>query len=433
MTADPHRIVVVGAGFAGLTAVQHMKHLGAQITLIDRQNHHLFQPLLYQAATTVLSVDNIAWPVRRLLKSRKDVTVLQAEVTRIDRAARRVILKDCDSVPYDTLVIATGTVTSYFGNDRWRRDAPGLKTAADALRLRASILGAFERAERESDPDKRAALLTFAVIGGGPTGVEIAGMISHLCNRVLPGEFRRIDTRDNRILLLEGAPRLLTPFSEEISAYTKAELEKIGVAVMTDRIVRDVSATGVVWGDGPDDRVDCATVVWAAGVAGTDVAAWLGIAAARGNRVAVGRDLTLPDDPDIFVIGDVASVPWKGGVVPGLAPAAKQMGKHVAATLRHRLTGTAAPGPFDYKDYGSLATIGQGAAVIEYGKMHLRGLPAWWAWGVAHIFFLITLRNRVTVVLNWIWFSVFGRNTARVIFSHATENEQLDPGEPGSS
>ena len=412
-------MVVIGAGFAGLTAVQNMKGLGAQITLIDRQNHHLFQPLLYQAATTVLSVDNIAWPVRHLLKQRKDVTVLQAEVTRIDRETRTVILKAGDDVPFDTLVIATGTVTSYFGHDEWRDHAPGLKTADDALRLRASILGAFERAERESDPQARAALLTFAVIGGGPTGVEIAGMIAHLCNEVLPGEFRHIDTSDNRILLVEGAPRLLTPFSEEISAYAASVLKKSGVEVMTDRIVQNVSPQGIVWGDGPDERIDCATVVWAAGVAGTPVADWLGIEAGKGNRVAVGTDLTLPDDPDIFVIGDVASVPWKDGVVPGLAPAAKQMGKNVAATIRHRLKGGPRPKPFEYADYGSLATIGQGAAVIEYGKMHLRGLPAWWAWGVAHIFFLITLRNRVSVTMNWIWFSVFGRNSARVIFPQA--------------
>lgn len=427
MTASQHHIVVIGAGFAGLTAVHKMKGLGARITLIDRQNHHLFQPLLYQAATTVLSVDNVAWPVRRLLKKRADVTVLQAEVSDIDRDAKTVTLRGCDAVTYDTLVIATGTVTSYFGNDHWQRDAPGLKTADDAIRLRANILGAFERAERESDPVKRAALQTFAVIGGGPTGVEVAGMISHLCHHVLPGEFRRISTDESRILLVEGGPRLLAPFDESLSAYTRDVLKKGGVEVLTGQIVKEVSKQGIVWGDGPDDRVDCATIVWAAGVKGTPAAQWLGTEPSHGNRIAVGDDLTLPEDPDIFVIGDVASVAWGDSVVPGLAPAAKQMGTHVAKTMQHRLAGGAKPAPFDYSDYGSLATIGQGAAVIQYGKLRLRGMLAWCGWGVAHIFFLITMRNRVTVMLNWIWFTFLGRNAARVIFSKAVEPDDDTP------
>lgn len=425
MTQTKHHVVVIGAGFAGLTAVQKMKHLGARITLIDRQNHHLFQPLLYQTATAVLSVDDVAWPVRSLLKGRKDVTVLQADVTGIDRAAKSVILKDGAPLPFDTLVIATGTVTSYFGNDAWQHDAPGLKTADDALHLRARILGALEQAERESDPQKRAALQTFAVIGGGPTGVELAGMISHLCHRVLPGDFRHIDPADCRILLIEGSPRLLGPFAESLSSYTERVLKERGIEVLTGKIVKDVSAQGIVWGDGPDERVDCATTVWAAGVAGTPAAQWLGVEPDKGNRIAVGGDLTLPDDPDIFVIGDVASVPWKDGVVPGLAPAAKQMGGHVARTMHSRLNGGAKPRPFEYRDLGSLATIGQGAAVIQYGKLHLRGLMAWWGWGVAHIFFLITLRNRVTVMLNWIWFTLFGRNAARVIFPDAADPKNL--------
>ncbi|RDD96361.1 NAD(P)/FAD-dependent oxidoreductase [Paracoccus pantotrophus] len=423
-----HRVVVIGAGFAGLQVVLGLKGADCAITLIDQRNHYLFQPLLYQVATTLLATSDIAWPIRALMRERKDVTTLLATVEGIDWAAREVVLRNGERVPYDTLVIATGARHAYFGKDQWEADAPGLKTLEDATTIRRRLLLAFERAELAENEEQRQALLTFAVIGAGPTGVELVGIIAELAHRILPREFRRIDTRQSRILLIEAGPRILPAFSDKLSGYAKRALERRGVEVMTGAPVTECSDSGIVL----DGRfIPARTVIWAAGVQASRAKDWLGAEADRAGRVVVTPGLTLPDDPAIFVLGDTAHVESGGRPVPGVAPAAKQQGKHTARTIRARLAGRQGPGPFRYRDMGNLATIGRNAAVIEFSRFKMTGWFAWWIWGIAHIYFLIGARSRLFVALSWLWVFLSGQNSARLITQKETLKETADEAHRG--
>lgn len=412
-TGEKHNVVVVGAGFAGLQMIHKLRHPNVSITLVDRRNHHLFQPLLYQVATTVLATSEIAWPIRHLFRDRKEVETRLGEVVGIDRQARTVELRSGAKLNYDTLVLATGSSHAYFGKDEWEPYAPGLKALEDATTIRRRMLLAFEQAENESDPKKRDALLTFAVVGAGPTGVELAGMLAELAHKTLPEEFRRIDTHKARIMLIEAGPRVLPPFSEELSAYAKNALEKLGVEVMLGEPVTECGPDTIKIGD---TATDCKTIIWAAGVKASPASKWLGVEGDRAGRVKVEPDLSLADDKNIFVIGDTAMVMQESGrPVPGLAPAAKQQGAYVAKLLKARFSGAPAPKPFHYNHQGNLATIGRHAAIIEYGKLKVKGGLAWWVWGIAHIYFLIGTRSRFAVAWSWLWIYISGLQTSRLI------------------
>jgi NADH:quinone reductase (non-electrogenic) len=409
---NPHHVVIVGAGFGGLEAAFGLACAPVKITLIDRRNHHLFQPLLYQVATASLATSEIAWPVRHLLRDRKEVTTLFATVGGIDVANKRVLLDDGDTLSYDTLVLATGARHAYFGHDEWEPFAPGLKTLEDATTLRRRILVAFERAERETDPARRAALLTFVIIGAGPTGVELAGTIAELAQHTLPSDFRNIDTHKARVVLIEAGPRVLAGFADDLSAYAQKSLQEIGVEVMLGQPVTECSADGVIYGG---NRLDARTIIWAAGVRASPAAEWLNAPADRAGRLQVEPDLTVPGHPDIFAVGDTVAIKDTGGnPVPGIAPAAKQQGRYVAAAIKARLSGKASA-PYVYKHSGSLAQIGKRKAVIDFGAFKLRGTIAWWIWGIAHIYFLIGLRNRLSVALSWLWVHARNQRAARLI------------------
>ncbi|GLS41648.1 NADH dehydrogenase [Mesorhizobium tianshanense] len=413
MNEPSHHVVVVGAGFGGLEFTRALVGAPVRITMIDKRNHHLFQPLLYQVATTALATSEVAWPIRHLLRKRKDVTTLLATVNGVDRAGKRVLLEDGGAVAYETLLLATGARHAYFGHDEWEPFAPGLKTLEDATTIRRRILLAFELAERETDPAKRQALLTLAIVGGGPTGVELAGTIVELAHVTLRREFRNIDTRQTRVVLIEAGDRILPNFAPKLSDYAKKALERLGVTVELGRPVTRCDAEGVVFGE---THLPARTILWAAGVAASPAAEWLGAAADRAGRVLVEPDLTVPGSPEIFVIGDAAhALRPDGRMVPGVAPAAKQQGWHVAATIKARLVGDATPRPFRYKHDGDLATIGKRAAAIDFGWIKLTGWPAWWLWGLAHIYFLIGFRNRLAVSLSWLWIYVTGQRSARLI------------------
>ncbi|RWB98799.1 NAD(P)/FAD-dependent oxidoreductase [Mesorhizobium sp.] len=413
MNETSHHVVVVGAGFGGLEFTRALDGAPVRITMIDKRNHHLFQPLLYQVATTALATSEVAWPIRHLLRKRKDVTTLLATVSGVDRADKCVLLDDGDAVGYDTLLLATGARHAYFGHDEWENFAPGLKTLEDATTIRRRILLAFEQAERETDPAKRQALLTLAIVGGGPTGVELAGTIVELAHEMLRGEFRNIDTRQTRVVLIEAGDRILPNFAPELSDYASKALERLGVTVELGRPVTRCDAEGVVFGE---THLPARTILWAAGVAASPAAEWLGAAADRAGRVLVEPDLTVPGSPEIFVVGDAAHVLRPDGrMVPGVAPAAKQQGRHVAATIKTRLAGDMNPRPFRYRHDGDLATIGKRAAAIDFGWIKLTGRLAWWLWGLAHIYFLIGFRNRLAVSLSWLWIYVTGQRSARLI------------------
>jgi NADH dehydrogenase len=409
----PHRVVIVGAGFGGLQATFALAGAGVSITLLDRRNHHLFQPLLYQVATASLATSEIAWPIRYLLRDRPDVTTLFATVSGVDAEGKRVLLDDGDTIPYDTLILATGARHAYFGHDEWEPFAPGLKTLEDATTLRRRILVAFERAERETDPERRAALLTFVIVGAGPTGVELAGTIAELAKDTLPPDFRNIDTQKARVVLIEAGPRVLAGFADDLSAYAQRSLESLGVEVMLGQAVTECSADGVMYGGGKN--LQAKTLIWAAGVRASPAAEWLGAAADRAGRLQVEPDLTVSGHPDIFAIGDTVAIAGPDGKpVPGIAPAAKQQGHYVADLIKARLRGETLP-PFRYKHAGSLAQIGKHRAVIDFGRFKLRGALAWWIWGIAHIYFLIGLRNRLSVAISWLWIHARDQRAARLI------------------
>jgi NADH dehydrogenase len=405
------RVVIIGAGFAGLSCAQTLGDAPFDVTVIDRHNYHLFQPLLYQVATAALSPADIAAPIRSILGGRRNTTVLLAEVSGID-LRRRVVVADDREVPFDRLIVATGAHHTYFGNDGWARHAPGLKRIDDATDLRRRILLAFERAETECCPELRAALLSFVVVGGGPTGVEMAGAIAELARKALAADFRTIDPRSARVVLVEGADRLLPSFHPHLSEKACRALVLLGVEVRLGSAVTACDAQGVVLAD---ERIPAATIVWAAGVMASPAGRWLGAATDRAGRVQVGPDLSLPGHGDVFVIGDTAHVDGPDGrPLPGVAPVAKQQGRYVARLLKARAEGSDLP-PFRYRDPGMMATIGRRRAVAELGRLRISGLAAWLLWCVAHVWFLIGFRNRLAVTMNWIWNYLTFQRGARLI------------------
>ncbi|WP_395821298.1 NAD(P)/FAD-dependent oxidoreductase [Devosia sp.] len=406
-----HRVVIIGGGFGGLSAAQALQGADVEITLIDRRNHHLFQPLLYQVATTALSPSEIAWPIRQLVRSRPEITTLLGEVTGVDSAAKHVVLDDGTTVPYDSLIIATGARHAYFGHDDWEPHAPGLKSLEDATAMRRQLLLAFEQAERETDPDKRKALLTFVLIGGGPTGVELAGAIIELARTTLRSDFRTIHPEDARVLLIEGGTRVLPNFRVNLSAYALKALQKLGVEVALGQPVTQVEAGAVTYGA---TTVKAATILWAAGVLASPAAKWLGVEADRAGRIKVETDLGVPGHPEIFAVGDTVTVVSNGKPVPGVGDAAKQGGRNAARVIVARLRGETPP-TFRYSHAGDIATIGRSAAVIDFGWIQLTGWIGWWAWGLAHIYFLIGIKNRVSVALSWLWIYLTGHRSARLI------------------
>jgi NADH:ubiquinone reductase (H+-translocating) len=407
----PH-VIVVGGGFGGIAAVRALRWTACRITLIDRRNHYLFQPLLYQVATAALSPADIALPIRSILRDQRNVAVRLGEVVGVDRATRKVLLPE-EHIPFDYLILATGAQHSYFGRDEWAAHAPGLKSIEDATTMRSRMLLAFEQAESEGDPTKRKAWLTFVVVGGGPTGVELAGALAELARTGLDQEYRAIDPATARVILVQSAPRVLPAFSPVLSAHAERSLRELGVEVRTHAKVTCIDPEGVEIDGG---RVAARTTFWAAGVAASPAAKWLGQAGDKSGRVVVDDDLSVRGCPRVFAIGDTAaSVGWAGAGVPGLAPAAKQQGQHVAKVIQAAIKGHSAPGGFQYRHYGNLATIGRLAAVVEVRRLRLWGAPAWWLWGLAHVLLLAGGRNRATVVLNWLWAYLTYRRGTRLI------------------
>jgi NADH dehydrogenase len=412
MRARPH-VVIVGAGFAGLSAAIALRKAPVDITLIDRRNFHLFQPLLYQVATAGLTPSDIAWPVRSILRAQRNARVVLGTVTGVDTDAREVTLHDDSCHRYDWLVLATGASHNYFGNDAWAPVAPGLKRVDDATDIRRRILVAFEHAELCDDPFERARLMTFVIVGGGPTGVELSGAVAELAKVALARDFRRIDPRQARIILLEGGPRVLAAFPESLSAYAQRALEKLGVEVNTSARVTRCDNEGVIVND---ERLPAGNVIWAAGVAASQAAQWVGAECDRAGRAQVEADLSMPGKPEIFIVGDTAAMTSAdGNPVPGIAPAAKQAGRYVAQAIAAAVQGKSRPPAFRYRHYGNLATIGRHEAVIDFGRFTLSGWLAWWVWGIAHVYFLIGMRHRFLVAAQWMFsYVTFGRG-ARLI------------------
>lgn len=427
----PQRIVIVGGGFAGLWATRALaRQPGVLITLVDRANHHLFQPLLYQVATAGLSATDIAAPLRHILRDQSNVGVLMAEVSGIDLAARQVGLADGSRLPYDQLLVASGATHAYFGHDDWAPYAPGLKTLDDALLIRRRLLLAFERAEAAADPAEQRAWLHFAVVGGGPTGVEMAGTLAEIARHTLRKEFRRIDPRQAQVRLIEAGPAVLGSFPPRLQQRTRGQLERLGVQVLCGQPVADISAAGYRLGD---SVVACRTVLWAAGVAASPLGALLAAPLDRAGRVEVNPDLSLPGHPEVFVAGDLAALTQANGKpVPGVAPAAKQMGASVAAAMQARLVGRATPA-FVYRDFGNLATIGRMAAVVDLRGLQFSGLPAWWFWLAAHVFFLIGFRNRVSVLINWAWSYFTYQRSARIVLGADQATSKASTSKPSGA
>jgi NADH dehydrogenase len=424
------RVVIVGGGFGGLVAARALARAPVDVTLLDRTNHHLFQPLLYQVATAGLSPADIAHPIRRILRRQENTRVLLAEAVAIDASTKRVLLADGE-VPYDYLILAAGARHSYFGNDGWEAHAPGLKTLEDALEIRRRALLAFEEAEREEEPEARRAWLTFVVIGGGPTGVEMAGAFAEVARHSLARDFRRIDPRAARVILVEAGSRILPAYPEDLSEKARLQLEALGVQVWLGAPVTAVDASGVRVGG---DRLGARTVVWAAGVQASPLARSLGVPLDRAGRVRVAPDLTVPGQPSVFVIGDLASLEQDGRPVPGVAPAAMQMGAHAAGNVVRALRGKPLL-PFRYRDKGSLATVGRSRGVALLGKVRLSGLVAWLAWLGVHIFFLIGFRNRLVVLFTWAWAYLTHDRSARLILDRGGRDPSRPSprGAPGST
>jgi NADH dehydrogenase len=407
------RVVIVGAGFGGLEAAQCLAEAPVEVILIDRHNYHLFQPLLYQVATAALSPADIAVPIRHILRRQQNATMLLEEVTGIDHAARRVETRSGPAIPFDYLVLATGSTYSYFGHQDWPELAPGLKTIDDATYIRRRLLLAFERAETTEDEAARRRLLTFVLVGAGPTGVEMAGALAELARAALADDFRHINPREARIVLVEAGPRVLAGFPERLARFAERSLQRMGVELRLNAPIDAIDETGVA---AKGERIAAGTVIWCAGVEATPVARWLGIAAAKGGTVAVAGDLSVPGASDIFVIGDAAFVADRTGKpLPGVAPVAKQQGRYVAAVIAARVRGTPPPPPFHYRDQGALATIGRSSAVADLPFLKLTGWLAWVLWGLVHIYFLIGFRNRIAVFINWAWAWVTYARGARLI------------------
>ena len=415
-TAKP-RVVVVGAGFGGMAAVQALKGANVDVTLIDRTNHHLFQPLLYQVATAALSPADIATATRALLRRNRNVTVLMSEVEAVDPDRCVIRCADGPTLSYDYLILATGSAYSFFGHDEWAENTLVLKSLNDALSIRERVLGAYEWAEECGDPAMIQRLLTFVIVGGGPTGVELAGTIAELARSTLRRDFKNIDPKTTRVVLCEAADRLLLAFPEHLSAYSIRALESLGVEVRLGHAVKDVDGEGLIVGD---TRIEAANILWCAGTAAQPAARWIGAEAARNGAVKVLPDCSVPRRPEIFAIGDVASFdPGSGTPLPGLAPVAKQQGKYVAGVIKARVAGKREPGPFRYRDLGTMAIIGRSRAVADFGGFTLSGFPAWLAWSMVHLMLLVDFRSRLTVYVNWSWaWFTYGRG-ARLLTGRA--------------
>jgi NADH:ubiquinone reductase (H+-translocating) len=406
------QVVIAGAGFGGLSATKALAKADVDVVLVDAYNHHCFQPLLYQVATAALSPADVAWPIRAIVRAQKNVRVIMARVVGIDLQARRVHTNEID-LPYDYLVLATGSTHSYFGHDDWAPFAPGLKHIADATEIRRRFLLAFERAEVVENEAEQTRLLTFVIVGGGATGVEMAGAIAEVARRTLRHDFRRIDPRNSRIILIEAGPRLLPTFPAALSDYAERSLRGMGVEVMLNTMVTGCDAQGVTLNNG---RIEAATVMWAAGVVASSAAEWIGAEHDRAGRIKVNADLSVPGHPEIFAIGDTAAVLERDGrPVPGIAPAAKQMGIYVGKVIAARLHGEPAPKSFAYQHLGELATIGRKSAVVKLGFFQLTGLLGWLFWSAVHIYFLIGMRNRFVVAVNWLWSYMTFQRGARLI------------------
>jgi NADH:ubiquinone reductase (H+-translocating) len=404
------RVIIIGGGFGGLSAARALRSAAVDVLLIDRGNHHTFQPLLYQVATAGLAAPSIAAPLRHILRGQRNTTVLLGEARRID-IERKTVDVDGVSHAYDFLIVATGSTHAYFGHDEWAPYAPGLKTLDDALRIRARILTAFERAEATADPAEQVEWLSFLIVGAGATGVELAGTLAEIARHTLKREFRHIDPASARVLLIEAGPRVLPAFPPSLSAKAQRQLERLGVIVRTGHAVTGVDERGVWIGE---QRIAARTALWAAGVAASSLGATLGVALDRAGRVQVTSELTVAGHPELFVVGDLTAVPEGSGPIPAIAPAAKQMGRYAAKAILARLSGRPL-GPFHYRHSGSLATIGRMAAVVDFGRIRLSGTLAWWIWLTAHVYFLIGFRNRLVVLIDWAEAYWSYRRGARII------------------
>ncbi len=416
--ASPPRVVIVGAGFGGLWAAKTLANAPAEVTVIDRENYHLFQPLLYQVATAGLSPADIAAPIRGIIGAYRNISVMLGEIVGDDVAARVVSIKGGRQVPYDYLVLATGARHAYFGHDDWEVLAPGLKRIEDATEIRRRILLAFEHAENETNPDERRRLMNLVIVGGGPTGVELAGAIAELARRALAKDFRNIDPRAARIILIEAGPRLLPSFPKDLSDDATQRLEKLGVEVRLGAPVTAIDSSGVTIGA---VHIEARTAIWAAGVAASPAGRWIGAECDRVGRIKVDPNLAVPGHPEIFAIGDTAlALDAAGRPLPGIAPVAKQQGRYVGRLIKAQLRGAKRVEPFHYRSYGNLATIGRKAAIIDFGWIHLRGLIAWVIWSVVHIYFLIGFRNRAMVALDWLWAYFTFQRGARLVTGSRT-------------
>jgi NADH dehydrogenase FAD-containing subunit len=413
------RVVIVGGGFGGLAAAKALRNTPAQIILIDRANHHLFQPLLYQVATAVLTPGHIGSPIRNILRKQANTTVILGEGTGVDKEQKCVFVSDVDrqTVPisYDYLILATGVSHSYFGHNEFAKYAPGLKSLADAVAIRNKILQAFEQAEAEEDPSRHRDLLTFVLVGAGPTGVEMASAIAVLVRSTLKSEYRRIDPASARIVLVDMSPRVLPSFAEVLSKAAKQRLEELGVEVRLGHSVDQIDADGVVIGG---ERIVSKTVIWTAGVAPSPAGKWLKAETDRAGRVRVQNDLTVPGNPEISVVGDTASLDQNGKPLPGVAQVAMQQGRYAGRLIHSRIVGGPAPKPFSYFDKGSMAVVGKGFAILQSGRFHIHGYPAWLAWAAVHLQFLAQSNLRVSVFLQWVWTYVTGQRGSRLIVNH---------------
>jgi NADH dehydrogenase FAD-containing subunit len=413
------RVVIVGGGFGGLAAARALKTAPVQVILIDRTNHHLFQPLLYQVATSVLTPGQIGSPIRNILRNQPNTTVILGEVTGVDKDTKRVFVNDVDreafAIPYDFLILATGVTHSYFGHDEFAKFAPGLKGLADAVAIRNRILQAFEQAEAEEDPTRHRDLLTFVLVGAGPTGVEMASAIALLIRNTLESEYRRVDPESARIVLLDMAPRVLGTFDEKLSQAAKERLESLGVEVRLGHSVEQIEADGVVVAG---ERILSKTVIWTAGVAPSPAGKWLNADTDRAGRVRIQADLSVPGHPEIFVVGDTASFDQDGKPLPGVAQVAMQQGRYAGNLIRRLVTSKPAPKPFRYFDKGNMAVVGKGFAVLQSGKVHMSGFPAWLAWAGVHLQFLAQSNLRVSVFVQWVWTYLTGQRGSRLIVNH---------------
>jgi NADH:ubiquinone reductase (H+-translocating) len=413
------KVVIVGAGFGGLAAAKALRNTPASVVLIDRTNHHLFEPLLYQVATSVLTPGQIASPIRAIFRRQKNATVILGEVTGVDKDKKCVFFSDADrenvSIPYDYLVLATGVTQSYFGHNEFAQYAPGLKTLVDAVAVRNKVLQAFEQAEAEEDPSRHRDLLTFILVGAGPTGVEMAAALAVLVRSTLQSEFRRIDPARARVVLVDMAPRVLPTFSEDLSTAAKERLQKLGVEVRLGHSVDLIDADGIIVAG---ERIFSKTVIWTAGVAPSPAGKWLNVDTDRAGRVRVQPDLTVPAHPEIFVVGDTASLDQNGKPLPGVAQVALQQGRYAGKLIHSRIVGGSTPKPFKYFDKGNMAVVGKGFAVLQTGKIHLSGFSAWLAWAAVHLEFLTTSSLRVSVFVQWVWTYVTGQRGSRLIVNH---------------